>query len=41
MAPPPASHSHAWQLAEVEYADNGSVRRLECACGQVDYRPDF
>lgn len=35
-----AGHHHTWQLAEVEYLDAGSVRRLECGCGEVDYQPD-
>lgn len=37
----PPAHHHAWQIAEVEYSDEGSVRRLECGCGATDYRPDF
>jgi hypothetical protein len=35
-----AQHRHVWQIAEIEYSDAGSVRRLACACGAIDFRSD-
>jgi len=31
------THVHLWWISEVEFSEAGTVRRLECVCGAIDY----